>query len=61
MHFGKLMSHPLSGYSQGLNDIAGPIFAVFLAEKLNMSYLALENNIRDMKALLNDDIVIEVG
>ena len=37
-----------------MNDILAPIFAIFVAERFNMNYIELENNIRKVEAEITD-------
>ena len=42
-----------------MNDILAPIFAVFLAEKFSMTYVELENRIRDIEGALTSESLLD--
>jgi len=46
--------HPANFYSQGMNDILAPIFAVFAAEVFEQCFLWIENNIPTVFAGLTE-------
>ena len=59
--FGFLKRHPSNFYSQGMNDILAPIFAVFLAEKFSLTYIELENSLREVESLFIESTLMEVS
>ena len=43
-----------------MNDILAPIFAVFVAEKFSMTYIEIENRIREVEDSITEDTLLEV-
>ncbi len=52
--------HPSISYFQGMNDILAPFFVVFLAEKLKLSYVEIENNFYKLEKQITKQIISEV-
>lgn len=57
---GKFIRHPLGGYTQGMNDIVAPIFAVFMAEKFGRPFFELENNLLELEPKLTPENLRDV-
>lgn len=51
--------HPSNYYSQGMNDILAPIFCIFVAEKFEMTYIQLENNIRKVEEKITEESLLD--
>ena len=50
----------MGGYTQGMNDIVAPIFAVFLAERFDVAFFEVENNLGDYEPHFTDENLRDV-
>ena len=52
------LRHPSNAYTQGMNDILAPIFAVFLSSEFSTDYITFENNLREYKKTLSETKIL---